>query len=214
MRVACTAAAMVAVMLVSISSAAYVCVYDYSSDDCSGDTRSVECWHDGECRDIGGGMGTSFIYMCEPSLAEYSVYSYSYDQGGSTCNGQSYNKTTYPAPGKCTSEGPGSGTFRYNCSLTNETTSQQLPKPAHNENWVSSFEQAIMLRGGQQSDPCTLCGYYCHTFIPKCPTRATCICKSDPSCTVCDCCKDNVPTPPPTPPPFPTLDAHSADPPS
>jgi Leucine-rich repeat (LRR) protein len=45
--------------------------------------------------------------------------------------------------------------------------------------------------------PCTLCGYYCNT-LPKCPERDTCICKSDPSCTLCDCCKDPLPTPPPT----------------
>jgi hypothetical protein len=78
MRSAYSVAALM--MMTSMSSAAYLFEYQYSSDDCSGDVLPgyPYCTHEGVCDNE---VPLATIYMCDPSLKIYTAYRYE-NQGG------------------------------------------------------------------------------------------------------------------------------------
>jgi hypothetical protein len=119
-----TYAVAVALMTVSMCSAAWFCAYDYSSDDCSGAVESAECWHDGECTQNQG--NEHHMYMCEPSFTEVSDYLY-FEHYVYGCDAKSASKTIMQVPSKCQSLGGAGGTFNFNCSLTNDTSPHLIP---------------------------------------------------------------------------------------
>jgi hypothetical protein len=114
--------AVVALLMASTGSAAYVCWCDYSSDGCSGDTTASGCWQDGECFSTPGDY-IQQIYMCDPPLARRVPRVLL--NSGQDCSGQAFNKTAYPVPGKCEKSISNGGTHRYKCSATKATHHQR-----------------------------------------------------------------------------------------
>jgi hypothetical protein len=76
-----------------LASSGYVCYFEYSSDDCSGDRSRCVCSHDGHCQQLSDNV--MVVQQCEPGNTGFSEYQYQGPDVDIDCNGTVISKDTY-----------------------------------------------------------------------------------------------------------------------